>query len=219
MNKVTKIIAIALITIVALYLSYFVFNIFRYAHVPSWITYKNYMWVFKDSTKSDIDTNFCYSYVRKRDIYNNFHYKKIYNIILWDLKDLKYSTLDDISINQGANLNDIKFASGEVLNKESDLEINIKSGNKFTNKMNVQLDKISKIERIIETERYKGFYGSINKMTFNNEKNEAQMLFNYVKGSTPSIFLVFKGHGGFYAIIINSEQPVDENIINILDLN
>jgi hypothetical protein len=219
MNKVAKIIVIALITIVAGYLLYFVFNAFRYAYVPSWITYKDYMWVFKDSTKSDVDTNFCYSYVRKKDIYNNFHYKKIYNIALWDLEDLKYSVLDDISINQGANLYDLKIVSGEVLNKDSDIEITIKFGNKFTNKMIVQLDKNSKIDRIIETEMYKGFYGSINRMTFNNEKNEAQILFNYAKGSTPSIFLVYKGHGGFYAIIINSEQPFDEKIINILDLN
>jgi hypothetical protein len=177
------------------------------------------MWIFKDSVKSDIDTNFCYSYLKKRDVYNNFHYKGTYNIIIWEFKDLSIAELKKATINQNVNLDDVKFGSGEILNKKSDLEITIKYGFAFNYTMNVNLDGYSKIERNFEGANYKGFYGSINKISLSDEKGEHQILLDYTKGQTPTVFLLYKGHQSFYLIMINSEKPLDESIINILNLS
>lgn len=218
MNKTLKIIISGVIAIVISYFAYFFYGIIRYSHSSNWQTYKQYMWIFKDSVKSDIDTNFCYSYLKKRDVYNNFHYKGTYNIIIWEFKDLSIAELKKATINQNVNLDDVKFGSGEILNKKSDLEITIKYGFTFNYSMNVNLDGYSKIERNFEGANYKGFYGSINKMSLSDEKGEHQILLDYTEGQTPTVFLLYKGHQSFYLIMINSEKPFDESIINILNL-
>lgn len=218
MNKTLKIIISGIITVVVCYFIYFFYGIIRYSHSSDWQTYKQYMWFFRDSVRNDIDTSFSYSYVKKRDVYNNIHYKGSYNIIIWEFKDLSVAELKKVSINQNVNLDDLKFRSGEILNKKTDLEITIKYGFAFNYTMNVNLDGYSKIERNFEGTNYKGFYGSINKMSLSDEKNEHQIILDYTKGQTPTVFLLYKGHQSFYLILINSEKPFNESIINILNL-
>ncbi len=192
--------------------------IIKYKHSCNFQTYKRFTWIFNDSVKNDLDTNICYSYVKQRDVYNNYHYKGIYNIIVWEFKDLNISEFEKLSINQNVNLDNVGFKYNEVLNSKSDLEINIKLGFAFYNTLKVNLDKNSKIERNIESSNYKGFYGIINKMSFSTEKGEPQILFNYVNKRTPTVFLFYKGQRMVYVVIINSEKSFDEKIINILNL-
>ena len=218
MNKNFKIIIVSISMLLISYLSYFFYGIIRYSHSSDWRTYIQYMWIFKDSAKKDINTNFCYSYVKERDIYNNFDYKDIYNIVVWEFKDLGNAELKKSIINQNVNLEDVKFESGEILNKNSDLELTINYGFVFNSAINVNLDKYSKIERIFKGSNYKGFYGSINQMSFSNEKGEHQILSDFTKGPTPTVFLFYKGHQSFYVIMINSKNPFDEDIIKILNL-
>lgn len=218
MNKTLKIILSATVAIMSSYFAYFFYGIIRYSHSSDWQTYKQYMWIFKDFAKKDINTNFCYSYVKERDVYNNFDYKEIYNIVVWEFKDLGSAELKKSIINQNVNLEDVKFESGEILNKNSDLEITINYGFIFNSGINVNLDKYSKIERIFKGTNYKGFYGSINQMSFSNEKGEHQILSDFTKGPTPTVFLFYKEHQSFYIIMINSKNPFDEDVIKILNL-
>jgi hypothetical protein len=217
-NKtLAKIIAVAFAIIIGFF-AYFFYGIIRYSHSADWHIYKQYMWVFKDSAKSDINTRFCYSLIKKGDIYNDFYYKDTYKIIVWEFKDLSNVELKKATINQNVNLDDVKFERGEILNMGSDLEIPINFGSVFNNAMNVNLDENSKIERTFEGTNYKGFYGSINQMSLSNEKDEHEILLNYTRGLTPTVFLFYKGHQSFYIIMINSKKPFDESIINILNL-
>ncbi len=219
MNKSIKTIAIGAIIFVGLYFSYFVFNAVRYGYIPNRRTYKDYLWIFKDSIIPDLDTNFCYSYIRKEDVYNNFHYKEDYNIIVWEFKDFSNLKLDSIKIYEKTNLDDLQIRSGVTLNSGSDLEIAIKWGLAFNNSLRVNLDKYSTVDRYILSNNYKGFYGSINNMTLSNKKNEHQILLNNTNGKTPTLFLLYTGHSSFYIIMINSAEAFDEQILNILNLS
>lgn len=176
------------------------------------------MWVLKDSAKTDIDTNFCYSYAKKRDVYNNFAYKDTYNVMVWEFKDLANAELKKATIYRNVNFDDVKFDSGEILNKGNDLEITINYGFVFNDAMNVNLDKYSKIQRDISGPNYKGFYGSINKMSLSNEKGEHQIISDFTTELTPALFLFYKGRQSFFIIMIYSDKPFDENIIKILNL-
>ena len=218
MNRTLKIIIAGVIIIVISYLSYFFYGIIRYSHASDWQTYKQYMWIFKDSAKKDINTNFCYSYVKDGDVYNNFNYKDSYNIIVWEFRGLGHGALRNSIINQNVNLEDVKFGSGEILNKGGDLEFTNSYNFVFTSAINVNLDKYSKIERTFNSINYKGFYGSINQMSLSDEKGEHQILSNFTKGPTPAVFLFYKGHQSFYLIMIYSRVPFNESIIKILNL-
>lgn len=218
MNKILKIIIAVAIAILIGFFANFFYGIIRYSHSSDWEIYKEYMWVFKDSVKSDINTKFSHTYLKERDVYNDFSYKGAYGIVVWEFKDLSNIELKKATINQNVNLDDVKFETGEILNKKSGLEATIKYGFAFNSAMNVNLDKNSKIERTFEGTNYKGFYGSIDEMSLSNQKGEHEILLNYTDGLTPTMFLFYKGHQSFYVIMINSKKPFDESIIKILNL-
>jgi hypothetical protein len=234
MNKITKIIIVGIIC----YIAFFVYVTLWYGHSHAWNTCKQYLWIFKDSAKKDIDPpsrySVCAGWTRKRDVYSFFHYyhdHDMYIVTVWEFKDLTNVDLKKISIKQNVNLDNIKFLSGEVLNSKSSSPITINYGFAFHNAMNVNLDSLSKISGTFEGSNYKGFYGTIHKMSFSDEKRKHQIIFDYIeniynhitKQFNPSfsstVFLVYKGHQSFYVIIINSEKPFkDASIINILNL-
>jgi hypothetical protein len=72
----------------------------------------------------------------------------------------------------------------------------------------------------IEGINYKGFYGTINKMSLSDRQDGHQIIFNYAIGPSPTVFLFYKGHQSFYIIIVNSLRgaPLDESMIDIFNL-
>ncbi len=217
-KKATKFLFAGFISTIVCFLIYVFVGIIKNSHSPDWQAYKQYTYFFKDSVKNYIDTNFCCSFVKKTDVYNNFNYKQIFNIIIWEFKNTVSLVPENVKINQNINLNDEKFNPGEILNKNSDLEIAIKSDFSFNNAMNLNLDFQSKIEKEFNSNKYKGLYGLINKVSLSNEYNEHQILFNYTMSKKYAMIIFYKGHTSFFIIIIDCERPFDENIINILNL-
>jgi len=218
MNKTLKFVITISVFLILFYFAYIIYNVNRYRHAIDWHIYKQYTWFLKDSVKNKLDTNFCYSYVNKRDVYNNYDYNHTYNIIIWEFKDFGAFDLSKIKFYQNCTFDNKKIRSGETLNKNSDIEIKIKFGFISNSIQNVNLDNNSKIINSITSANYLGFYGIINKMSFSNEKEESQILFDYTNGREPSLFLVYKGRNSFYVILINSKKEFDESIINILNL-
>ncbi|MDP4228150.1 MAG: hypothetical protein Q8910_17480, partial [Bacteroidota bacterium] len=115
-------------------------------------------------------------------------------------------------------LDDVKFSSGEILNKDSDPEITIKYGFSFKNTMNVNLDKYSHLDKDVTGSNYRGFYGTVNEMSLSDVKGRHFIIFDYKSAKEPTLFLFYKGHHGFFVIVINSKIPFDEHIIKILNL-
>ena len=227
MNKIVKIILLA----ASCYVACFIYKMIMYGHSHDWETCKQYMWIFKDHIIKDLkgpyDYFACSSSVKKRDINNVFRYhlnNEVYPVTVWEFKDLANVDLNKITINRNIDFGDIKFRFGEILNSEGSFPITINYGFAFHNAMNVNLNCFSKIDGVFNGPNYKGFYGTIDKMSFSDEKGKHQIVFNYSakanKASfSPSVFLLYKGHQSFYVIIINSKKLFkDANIINILNL-
>jgi len=218
MNKKIKLIIYSLVFVIACYTIYFVYGIIKYSHSLDWSTYNQYLWVFNEQIKKDIDYDYSYSYVQKSDIYNNIHCKN-YNIIVWEFKNIEVDKIEDISINKDVALENIKFRSGEVLNKNSDLEITVEYGFSFNNGININLDHNSNIDTTIINDKYIGFYGSINKLSLSNGENEHPILFDYTLGNTPTLFLIYEKEKKYYVILVNSKESFDENVIDIFNLS
>jgi hypothetical protein len=219
MSKKTKTLVTIIITVVIGYSIYFYFGVIKPRHSFNWQTYKQYMWIFKKPIRSEIDTFYCGSYVHKQDIYNNFHYKT-YTIIVWEFKNLRDVELKKVAFNQNIYLEDLKFKAGQVLNANSHyLPITIKNTYSFKNLMQIDIGTDSKIEKQINGPNYKGFYGEIKRMALRNENGGDQILFDYVRGPTPTVCLVYKGHNSFFLIVINNiNKPLNPDIIKILNL-
>jgi hypothetical protein len=226
MMKYKKIILIA---IIGFFVYFAVYK--RYVHSHSWDTVcKQYLWLFRDSSMSDLIEAYghleCASYIKKNDTYNSFPYSQdgnMFPIIIWEFKDMKNADLNKIITNQHIDLSRVGMR-GEILDAQSSRPVTVKYTAAFHNAMIINLDGLSKIDGTFAGPNYKGFYGSINQMTFSNEKGEPQILFDYsdkpYKDSfSPSVFILYKGHQSFYVIIVNSKQPFkDASIINIFNL-
>jgi hypothetical protein len=212
------------IAIFAAMISLLVFHVCSNTHSADWKRSKDYLWIFKDSVKKDIDTNFNFSWIKKRDIYNHFIYKGHYLITLWDFKDLYPLGLDNVIINTNVTLDklDTYYGKGEVLNSKSSPKTAIRFGRTFHNKIKINLDNNSEILKKIETNNYKGFYGVVNEMTFANESDEDYIQFLYPEGRIPTLLLLYKKSPELYMIIIESNDNInykfDEKILDILNL-
>lgn len=219
MNKTKALIISGIIAIVIVYFGYTIFIAMIYKHRTEFNNYQRYLWVFNDSVKKDIDTLACVGNVRESDTYYTYKLKDIY-VAIWEFKDLNLIDLNKTSINQNINLDKLKFDSGEELNKNLQPlpSITVRFKLPFNDFLNINLNDDSKITENIESNNYKGFYGDINKMSFSDKKGEHLILFDYGFSQQLTLFLLYKGHKSFYVIMINSEKPFDESIINILNL-
>ena len=179
-----------------------------------------YLWLFNDSSKSKIDHYYYSGENRKSDTYYTYIYDESYYISIWEFKDLSEADLKNIFIKQNVILDDIKFFSAERFNRGVDNlpTITLKLGFKFRDfKMDVNLDDESKIYKKIDTNNYKGFFGKINKMSFNDSKGKPLILFEYY-GYKPTLFIMYKAKQSFFVILVDSKIDFDESIINIFNL-
>lgn len=218
MNRKIKIILFSVVFIIIAYVINITYTIVKYKHSGDWETHMNYYWIFKDSVKSEINSDFSYSYVKESDVYNDYHYKN-YSIILWEFEDLGIDEVNEAIFNEGLTIDKTSFRSGEILNKNSDLEIAVKYGFSFENGIKINLDENSSIDKKLNGDCYQGFLGHISKLSLSNNNDEHQIILNYTEGITPSIFLIYEKNEKFYLIIINSRKQLEEDIINILNLD
>jgi len=102
-----------------------------------WEKHKEYRKFFKDSVLVDIDT-LGYSYIGKNSVFNNFHYKSNlskhdfgFNVCIWDFYKVNDNfKIDDIEVKKRM-VEDVVFESGQILDKGSDLEVDVRDGFSF----------------------------------------------------------------------------------------
>jgi hypothetical protein len=217
MNKKIKFVISGILAFLIVYVGYIFFNFIRNTHHTEMNDYKRYLWIFKDSAKTDIDTFFFDGDVRDRDILYQYFYRNNYYIYIWEFKDLGNTELSDIPLTLDSDLENVRFESAEIFNVKSRPLITVKLGCSFNRTMHVYLNKRSKITKEISSNHYKGFYGTIDKMSFDNEKKEPQILFDFIE-EQQVLLLLYKRHRSFYVIIVYTGSAFDEKIINILDL-
>lgn len=214
---------ILLIT-VFIFISLSLFHYCSNAYHGSWKKSKNYMWIFKDSIKNKINTDFSFSWYRKSDVCSYFIYNGHYPITVWDFKDLPSLELNNITINSHTVFKKIEigFGKGVILNPNSNPKVAVNFGATFLNKLKINLDDSSKIIRTISTKNYKGFYGIINRMTLTNSSNKDCIQFLYPDGPIPTLLILYKKNLDLYLIKVesndNAHYKFDENILKIFNL-
>jgi hypothetical protein len=182
--------------------------------------YKPYLWIFKDSVKNDVDKDMFVGSIRERDILYQYILKNRYHVSIWEFKDLSEIRLNEIPINCNVDLDDVNIMPYELLNKNESPEITTELGFSFSGSASLNIDKRSKIIKSIDTPKYKGFYGLVNKLSLSNEKGKHLIIFDYPSGNEPTLFLLYKTSTGFYVVFIDSNDgPFDESIIHVLNLS
>lgn len=218
--KYFKTLLIVIVSLIGCFIGYNIFITVKYNHSTNMRDYKTSVWIFNDSIKNDIDTNRFAASVLERDQLYQYILNSGYRVGIWEFKDLNNVKLKDISINNYVDLSHVEIIPREVLNYKASPEINIELGFKFNDFISLNVDNYSKIISPIESTKYKGFYGTVNKLSLSNEEGKHLIIFDYPKGPQPMLFLFYKSSKGFYVIYIDSlNTKFDEHIINLLDLS
>jgi hypothetical protein len=235
MDKKLKYLLRAVAVIIVGYIICFIGDYMIHGHSTDWKKWKEYTYLFNESIIQDVDTFLASSYIAKNDIQTTFHYipndsgrtieeKFLYNpkdtayrVLFWEFKKLSHLKIDDIDIRTNQNLDNLKLKRGEILDSKSDQRISIHFGFEYES-MTVNVDNHSKIEKKIEGRNYKGFIGSINRISLSNENNEHEIFIDYVPIQKQVLFLIYNSNERFYIIIIDSEKKFDESIMSILNL-
>lgn len=220
MNKL-KIVLIFIICLVGCYYTYNFFTMIKYSHGIEMDDYEPYMWIFQDSVRKDVDTSFFAGHIRERDILYQYRFKNKYLVSIWELKDLNKIQLDEIPINSNVDFSGINIMPSEGLNKGVSPKITVELGFSLDSTISLNLDNNSKIITTIETPKYRGFYGKVNKLSISNEKGKHIIQLDYPYENPYTVFLFYKSSRSFYIIFIkaNEKVPLDENVIQYLKLS
>ena len=235
MTKKIKYTLVSIAVIVVGYIIYFIGDFAIHGHSTDWKKWKEYSYLFDDSIIQDVDTFLAFSKVSKNDIYTNFHYipnssgktleekffynpkDTAYNVVFWEFKKLSQVNIVGVDIRTNQNLDNLKLRGGEILNSKSDQRLAIHYGFEYA-QMSVNVDNKSTIEKYINGKNFKGFLGTVNRLSLSNEKNEHEIYIDYVPTPKKVLFLIYNSNNRFYIIIIDSEKDFNASIMNILNL-
>lgn len=236
MTKKIKYTLIGIAVIVVGYIAYFIGDYAIHGHSTDWKKWHEYVYLFDDSIIQDVDTFLASSYVTQNDIQTTFHYipnssgrtieeKFLYNnpkdtayrVLFWEFKKLSQVNVADVDIRTNQNLDNLKLKRGEILDSKSDQRLSIHFGFEYA-RMSVNVDNKSTIEEYINGKNFKGFLGTVNRLSLSNEKNEHEIYIDYVPTPKKVLFLIYNSNNRFYIIIIDSEKDFNASIMNILNL-
>ena len=235
MDKKSKYLIRGILAFILCYVIYLIGDYMIYGHSTEWKKWKEYTFLFNDSVIQNVDTFLACSDVARNDVFTNFHYisndsersmsgkflnnpkDNAYNVVFWEFKKLAKINIADINFRLNQNLGLLKLKRGEILNSKSDQRVAIHYGFEYKS-MNINLDSNSKIDKFISGRKYKGFIGSVTRMSFSNENEKHEIFLDYVPHQKQVLFLVYKSNQRFFIIIIDSYKYLNENIIEILNL-
>ena len=218
-NKRFIIIAGSSVLFIVCVVAYLIYDTVMYSYDITWGDVRPVIWMFADSAKKDMDLQYPSAAIRKTDqLYQwGYHSRKDYGIQVWEIKGLKGVDPYGVPIHTNVLLNKV-LLRGEIVDKGSIREVQVRFGPFFNGKLEIDLDENSRIIRMLEGENYKGFYGNIGRMAFENGEGQILCMEDYRSGNEPMLFVMYKAHKSFYLIFISADKPLDDNIINILDI-
>ncbi len=236
-NSTKRKISIAAIIIASLYLLNLVDLFFRsHSIISDKKEYKDYMYLLHDIYQKDIDKYTPASYVKKNDVLVSvnyvpgislldrdgqisFGYRKdsAYHIRIWEFKKLSALSIDSVPFWFNRDLDDLKVTRGEVLAPRSTESVSINFKYRFTNKMQVNTDRHSRIKNEVRGKDYKGFFGELNRVSLSNENDRHKIFIDY-EPRREVLFLVVNKQNRFCIITVTCNKAFDESIMELFNL-
>lgn len=201
--------------------SFILYQIFDYAKyhydiVAFWHSIPNSE-LFTPSALTGIDTLVVSGRIRDSDQIYRYIYNHDYYVMIWKIGSLKNVTLDSVAVNTNVYLDKVKLL-GEILDSGREGETEVRFGRFFKGHIAIDLDEYSKVLSTFQGKDYRGFYGNVGKIAFEDGDGEIIAMENYTLRIMPTLFVMCKKQGSFYMIIINSKKPFGVDMLKILNL-
>ena len=219
MNKKVRNIIFLIVAIPVLYYIHDFIYVARNGYTTEIRTYGEFLPFFKDSIKSKIDTAFSCSEVDKKNNLFRCRYNNDSYVGIWEFKELLGCNLKNIHFNRNVNFDNLKIIPNQTFETDSMPLITAKLNFHLGYGLNIDFGSGTKVITTLTSYNYRGFYGDIDKMCFNDENGNPCILFQNGIQYRPTLFLLYENSQGFYLILFNSYKPFDASIINIFNLS
>lgn len=169
------------------------------------------------STVDSLDTFLVSGRLRKTDQIYTYVYRHDYYLMIWKIPALRGVDPAKVPIQKGVYLDNVELR-GEILDAGSGLETEVRYGPFFKDTIVVDLDEYSTISKMFEAPQYRGFYGTLSRIAFENGHGQILAMENYSPAMMHTLFVMYETHQSFYMIIINSRKPFGVGMLNMLNL-
>ncbi len=181
-----------------------------------------YHYLFRKESISEIEKY--YSFGNKRDAV--FAYRDRTAGLRYIIKEIAaYREVDQNKISYKSNndINLVHFSPNDSEDFEDKPALTIESSicHSKTPSLKVQLNRLCKVDTIIDGDNYRAYFGDFNKFGLIDETGNYQFIFNY-KENLPvcSLLLFVHKRGSFHIIMVNSTKgsKVENNVLQKFSL-
>ncbi|MES2800201.1 MAG: hypothetical protein V4638_09315 [Bacteroidota bacterium] len=194
-----------------------------YGYKGDWSKHKNYMWIFKDSARFEIENNIAYTFFKESDTYNTYRYydQQYFNkgelmIVVWEFKNCENVDLNSINIID-AKVSDLQFENYETLNLNSEREVIINDKMTLRHGFNVKKSMYDSILAEYDEPHYKGVCGFFPRIVLSDKSNQNMIVFKNDNEYCLTSLLVYKKNDRIYILVVTSRDYFDPKVIDIFD--
>lgn len=173
--------------------------------------------IFVPSARKGFDTLLVSGRIRKSDQIYTYIYNHNFYITVWRIEGLRRIDLDTVRINQNVHLDNVDL-QGETPDAVSSFDTQVRFGPFFDEKLVIDLDEYSYVSDTFKGPHYRGFYGTLSRIAFEDGRGQIVAMEDYKRRVMPTLFVMYKAHDSFYFIFINSDKPFGMGMMKILNL-
>lgn len=129
---------------------------------------------------------------------------------------MKSIDLDSIQFNRNVFLSNVHLYPAEKLG--GGLYTEIKFGPFFRHSISVDVDDYSRIDTTFRGPNYRGFFGVIDKMAFENGQGQILAMTSNDDVPKPAMLVLYRAYGDFYMIIVHSDKPFNTDALRLFNL-
>lgn len=183
--------------------------------------HKEYKFLFADSTLGVTSAMDGSSRVQSSNILNAYHYPSKCRTYIWEFKDLKSLCVDSIRICLDDGISHVDIKRSQILNSGGSYPIEVRRPLDFKGGVSVNLNDRTKVLSYIKSKNYTGFTGLVGRISLCDKNNEHQIVFHNYSDLKPALFVLYKGYGSFFLIMVRSNSEtgmIDDEMLKIFNL-
>lgn len=215
-----KTVVLTAVVVIVGYVGYYVYIDIVYSYDTDLLHQVPCPYLFSDTGRAGIESEPIAGNYRGTDtiytcIYKS-HDQRQYFIRIWKIPALKHTDPATVKFNQDVSLSNVQLYPAERL--YDNFRIIAKFGTFFRSRISVDLGEDSKLVRPFSGPNYKGFYGHVHELAFENGHGQILAMSINKDRVLPTLLVLYKGHEDFYIINIRSYKPFGFGMLKILNL-
>ncbi len=181
---------------------------------------QKYLVLFNDSIANVIkNEGFNISLVNDNDAYTLYSIRFDTSIVIWDIKGSNSIIANEVHIDTILDNTSIDFDDCEIMDKKSNRPIKVKHGYSMGKNLKISLGRKSNNVDYFYGNNYKGFYGDIDRLTFQDVDSKPFMIYETPQKWKNLFVLFLNNEAGFFIITIESKNRFNNDVLKLFNLN